>query len=298
MPDVLFRVPDSAGELYERIDYPAGELQVRLLPAAIKQLFESEGVTILCRRAHQHLMELMLLGDAIAHLIPPHLASTLVLPYLPYSRADRRFQEGDCNGLKTFGDIFNWSGSFGRIRTLDVHSFRARKCIGPLDNISPEPFVAQAMTDVHKRTGSFPVVLLPDEGAKRYAIKDALQCAKKRDAKTGKLTGFKVPEFEQTSALIVDDICDGGGTFIGLAKEIRRQRLHGRKRELLTDQGLKLYLYVTHGIFSKGLRELLDWFDKVYTTDSVYPDCVGGGLYFPSARLQVFECEPVLLEGK
>ena len=56
--------------------------------------------------------------------------------------------------------------------------------------------------------------------------------------------------------LIVDDICDGGATFVGLAKELRAA---GAK---------KVYLYVTHGIFSKGLP--LEGIDKVFTTDSYF----------------------------
>lgn len=49
--------------------------------------------------------------------------------------------------------------------------------------------------------------------------------------------------------LVMDDICDGGATFISLAKEIKAH-------ELYNDQ--ELWLYVTHGIFSKGKQTLLD----------------------------------------
>lgn len=68
------------------------------------------------------------------------------------------------------------------------------------------------------------------------------------------LDGRQYFERGRTIALIVDDICDGGGTFVGLAKELRAAG------------ATRVYLYVTHGIFSKRLP--LEGIDHVYTTDS------------------------------
>lgn len=48
---------------------------------------------------------------------------------------------------------------------------------------------------------------------------------------------------------------DGGGTFTGLAKELRNKNAG------------KLYLAVSHGIFSKGFDGLND-FEKIFTTNS------------------------------
>jgi len=58
--------------------------------------------------------------------------------------------------------------------------------------------------------------------------------------------------------LIVDDICDGGGTFIGLGEAIKK-----------INPSAKLELFVTHGFFTKGLDKLLKLYDTIYTTDSV-----------------------------
>jgi ribose-phosphate pyrophosphokinase len=70
-----------------------------------------------------------------------------------------------------------------------------------------------------------------------------------------------VPDTINSAVLIVDDICDGGGTFIGIAKALPKD--------------VKKYLYVTHGIFSKGLRELTGHFEHIYTTNS-YPHGYAG----------------------
>jgi ribose-phosphate pyrophosphokinase len=63
---------------------------------------------------------------------------------------------------------------------------------------------------------------------------------------------------------IFDDICDGGRTFIEIAKVIKSHVWPSDEKF----QG-KIYLVVTHGIFSAGLLELSKWFECVYTTNSV-----------------------------
>jgi ribose-phosphate pyrophosphokinase len=301
---VVIRVPESAGQHYERIQYPAGELQIRLTPGAISTLYGSRDVTVICRSAHQHLMELALLSDAL-HALCGHLDTTLVLPYLPYGRADRRFTEGDCHGLKTFGSILDWTLGYNRVKTLDAHSFRAAKNVAHLEDISARNFITRAMADIADRTGHLPALLLPDQGAARYKFSEVVQCAKRRDPATGQLSGFEVPEFERQDALIVDDICDGGGTFIGLAQEINR--MYGPSiTDPASERYKRLSLYVTHGIFSRGLKELLGYFEKVYTTDSVFQASRVAAKDFEvhrpelwgKNRLEVYDCEPLLLEAK
>ena len=85
-----------------------------------------------------------------------------------------------------------------------------------------------------------------------------VECSKKRDIKTGKLSGFTVyaDDLEGNTCVIVDDICDGGGTFNGLAQELKKKNCG------------KLILIVTHGIFSKGFEQLAKSFDHVYSTAS------------------------------
>lgn len=290
---MIIRVPESQGVLYERVTYPAGELQIRLTRAAISTLFGTDRVSVICRSAHQHLMELALLSDAIHNLVPT-VDSQLVLPYLPYGRADRRFQEGDCHGLKTFGQIVGWMG-YCRILTLDVHSFRAPKLVGNLVNINPRNLITRAIADICDSTGHLPMILLPDEGAKRYKFEGALQCHKTRNPTTGALSGFEVPDFDRDSALIVDDICDGGGTFMGLA-----QAINTAEKAFSRIPRKRLYLYVTHGIFSQGFKTLFEHFERIYTTDSIAEHDglkrFEKGIYFPGQKLQVYDCEPALLE--
>jgi len=80
--------------------------------------------------------------------------------------------------------------------------------------------------------------------------------AKDRDVKTGNITRTSItPIVHGGNAIIVDDICDGGRTFIELAK-------------CLKPACDKVYLYVTHGIFSKGLDVFDGLIDHIWTANS------------------------------
>jgi len=83
---------------------------------------------------------------------------------------------------------------------------------------------------------------------------------KKRDVSTGKISGFGCEPLPKGigRVLVVDDICDGGGTFLGLF-----DAMNFGTGQVAAD------LYVTHGIFSQGTAALLSRYGTVYTTDSI-----------------------------
>lgn len=251
-------IPDDETLKYERFTYPAGETQIRLLPSEIAKVVEANEIRVTARGVQNDIAPLACLTDCLQDLNMCQMS--LILPYLPYSRADRRFVDGDCLGLKVFATLVN-ALQYDQVFTLDVHSIQARKYINNFINIEPTSLVESILS----RKKENYIVLLPDEGAlERY--KDlpckVLHCTKKRDPKTGKLSGFEVPDkknFKDTDRiLIVDDICDGGGTFIGIADALADNEVMVSSMEL----------YVTHGIFSKGMSYLSTKFDKIYTSES------------------------------
>lgn len=69
----------------------------------------------------------------------------------------------------------------------------------------------------------------------------------------------KLKDQSQKPILIVDDLCDGGGTFMVEAEFLRGKGVTN-----------DLCLFVAHGLFSKGCEVLYDFFKKVYTTDSCF----------------------------
>ena len=79
----------------------------------------------------------------------------------------------------------------------------------------------------------------------------------RQDNRIGKGQFDVAREKRGDNVYIVDDICDGGRTFIALASEIRARNAGA------------VYLIVSHGIFSYGEEPLRrGGIDHVYTTDS------------------------------
>lgn len=193
--------------------------------------------------------------------------SNLILPHVPGGRQDRLKWEGDwLFTLKYVAGLINQL-QFSTVVTLDPHSLATTALIDRV--MVPEihldglfKWYGQFM-DIPKYDG----VIAPDAGAAKRAEKVAEQLGvpvyyarKKRDPETNKLSGFAIPDDLPSNShyLVVDDICDAGGTFIGLAKVIAEEG------DATAD------LFVTHGIFSKeaGLR-LKKHYGNVYATDSI-----------------------------
>jgi ribose-phosphate pyrophosphokinase len=199
----------------------------------------------------------------------------LHIPYFLGARSDRKFQEGGCNYIKdVIAPIIN-DLELSCVTVLDPHSDVVEACISNLDKDDNVDLVKWALDDLYPNpcllTFDQPFFLVsPDAGAlkKVYHLAeqigydhDIIVASKHRDIKTGKIlsTEVKVPLVTTgKDFIIVDDICDGGRTFIEIAKEIRKQV-----------DNAKIYLIVTHGIFSAGLTELEQYFERIYTTNSV-----------------------------
>lgn len=189
---------------------------------------------------------------------------SVFLPYIPGGRQDRIANQGEAFTLKVFADIIN-SQNYTRVFTIDPHSDVTTALINNCVVIPVAPIIKRFVND-------YDVVIVPDAGASKkiydYYLKGIdyqgkiVQCLKKRDTKTGKLSGFEIvnPDLINSSrCVILDDIGDGFGTHIGLAKEI------------LCRNPCRLSVYVTHGIFSKGEDCVLDYFNEVITTNSFKP---------------------------
>lgn len=125
--------PEDKGIKFNQFRYPAGEEQVRIKAEEIEKIAVSDEIIVTARiSSSSDILGLMLLTDAIGY----NSKRTLILPYLPYSRADRRFVEGDCHGLKTFGQLID-SLAYDKVVTLDVHSKAARQYISNLFVVDP-----------------------------------------------------------------------------------------------------------------------------------------------------------------
>lgn len=190
----------------------------------------------------------------------------LIMPYIPYARQDRQCEEGESFTLKVFTTLIN-SANFDNIIVLDAHSDVAPALLNNCTNISNEQYVDMTFHYIAEYYDADITLISPDSGANKKANKlyDNLQvfsslvkCDKRRDTKTGKLNGFEVftNDLKGKTCLITDDICDGGRTFIGIAEELKKKNAG------------KIYLFVTHGIFSNGFEELNKHFAGIFSTNS------------------------------
>lgn len=182
------------------------------------------------------------------------------IPYFPAARQDRVMISGEPLSVKVYADIIN-GFHLNKIQVFDPHSEVTPALLNNCEVITNYHFIQKVTAIINQNV----VLISPDGGAlkKIYKVSEFLdgvevvECSKSRDVKTGKLSGFKVysDDLEGQNCLIVDDICDGGGTFIGLAEELKNKNAG------------KLYLAISHGIFNKGF-EGLQVFERIFTTNS------------------------------
>ena len=170
--------------------------------------------------------------------------------------------------------IINSQG-FSRVIVMDPHSDVLEACLTNYKKIDNFRLVDYALANINGRSSQTAIVS-PDAGAlkkiydvaKEFGITNVVTASKVRDISTGNIVRTELPIMDLTDIqdiIIIDDICDGGRTFIELAKVIKEQ----------TDK--PIHLIITHGIFSAGFSELEKYFESIYTTDSIHPDIIEKG---------------------
>lgn len=253
---------------YELIQFSGGEPHVKVRPL---KLYDE--VYIAARlRTPEEFMSLLAMVDACKRAYPEAMI-TCKIPYIPGGRQDR-YLNGEALTVKIYTEILNNAG-IDKIITWDPHSEVQTALLDMEVEVMPGLVLAtQAIRRVSEKYSQMPLIVFPDTGAKKKYVSQYasflfdipetkpwyITADKNRDMKTGKITGFRLLDDYDFSdgrpVIIVDDICDGGGTFIGLGEELKRQGADN------------IYLYITHGIFSKGFKDLRRVFNHIYTTRS------------------------------
>jgi ribose-phosphate pyrophosphokinase len=229
---------------HKAFQFPGAEAHVVLEPTATVQVAYVQGAD------GNDLFKLAMWADACKRT--GGLTTVLALPYLPGARQDR----GAPLGAKVYADFINSLG-IDHVVCVDPHSDVAPALYDRLTVVPITEVIALS-------AAGFQGVIVPDLGARKRAEAVAAkldlpiyQATKHRDFATGKLSSFECePLPEHGDFLVVDDICDGGGTFLGLADTTGLHRT-------------RLGLWVTHGIFSNGaLGKLFDKYSWIASTDS------------------------------
>lgn len=247
----------------EHIVFPTGEKHIR-----IRNLNSVDDVVLVYNDPTGDVMKLGMAVDICRRANVESI--TLIIPFVPYARQDRIAARGDPFSIRVFANFVN-SLNLNRVLMTDPHSE-----ITPalLNNswVMPQYEVARQAVLLLDEYSVDPIALVaPDLGAAKKIIAlrahlferyhttfPIIQCDKTRDVETGKITDFRILDGDPKGfhCLMIDDICDGGGTFLGLSDVLAAAGAG--------DQSL----YVTHGIFSKGIDILKEKFQTIFTSTS------------------------------
>jgi ribose-phosphate pyrophosphokinase len=253
-------------KLVETFKFPAGECHVKIDGVDISKETNVQAYL----NNSDDIIGLLLTVDAIRRL-NPNTFIYLTIPYFPYARQDRVCNEGESLSVKVMADLIN-NLQCARVTVCDPHSDVTTALLNNCTVVSQADILLGSNL-AQKILEEKLALVSPDAGAekKTRAVAKLLSkegqavevfCSSKaRDTLTGKITATEVYGDVRTKKLIVlDDICDGGKTFIELAQVLKQ------------GGATEIYLYVTHGIFSKGLSELKNHFKHVYCFHTMLPE--------------------------
>lgn len=269
--DPDFRPIEGSNLNFECLTFPGGEEHIVIQHPYIWNIKETVSSVIITVRvtSSSDMIRLLLAADAVKRQFRCDIY--LFMPYFPAARQDRIVNEGEALSVKVYADMINSCG-FKSVTVVDPHSEAVGACVDNIIVKDNHEFVLEVLRTIYpqSRQELVPFLVSPDAGASKKAIKlcsvlnkvnkiDLLKCDKSRNLKTGQIESFDVyaDDLQGRDCIIVDDICDGGGTFLGLADALKEKNCGS------------LYLAVTHGIFSQGYSFLKKKFDHIFTTDSL-----------------------------
>lgn len=270
-------------------NFPDGQRSVEVLNPDMLHHFSSAIISL----NFTNFADLELLGSLILVLKRYDVDDiTLYCPYLLGARSDRRFNLGDENYLRMVLEVIKNLG-VKHIQVLDLHNPSAH-ATGILPEVEEDEMSLQNITldelllfkqseidHILNYVSSHDVVVIvaPDAGAsdraekfkkflEKYMGKDIYSiCLEKTRTTEGitivpsrpilTTTRDLINKSDNALILTVDDICDGGGTFLASSEALKK-----------FFPTAKQALFVTHGIFSKGVQTLLTSFDRIITTNS------------------------------
>jgi len=214
--------------------------------------------------ANDNLMELLITLDALRRASARRV--TAVIPYFGYARQDRKSGSRTPISAKLVANLITEAGA-NRVLTMDLHAGQIQGFFDiPVDNLFAAGMFAR---DIQERfTGQDIMIVSPDVGGvvRARAIATRLNCdlaiIDKRRERAGVSEVMNIiGEVEGTDCIIVDDICDSGGTLCNAAAA------------LMAEGARSVNVYVTHGVLSGGAvaRIAASPIQVMTITDSIEP---------------------------
>lgn len=251
----------ASNELVELKKFAGGECHTKFLTS----FHEDDKIRIHTRlNSSDDLMNLCLAVDALRRMNVEHIEA--FIPYVPYARQDRVMVPGEPLSVKVFASILN-SLHLKKVTVFDAHSDVSVALIDQCENTPNYEMVKYFIQNMG--LADFTLVS-PDLGAYKKVDKLAQHIQYKgnivtgikiRDLSTGQITKSDVntEDLKGRPCLVIDDICDGGRTFIELATALKAKHAGD------------LYFIASHGIFSHNALDRLKeaGFKQVGSSNSI-----------------------------
>lgn len=236
--------------------FPDGEVQIML-----GEVDRKDYVSVRCRITNAE--DLFILMQVMDILERQEVEYNLLIHYLMGMRMDRVMDFNRPFTLKIVGNILHKCRA-NEIAFLELHSDKIEYLYPDDRRLYMSPGIQ--VKNLNINFDDYQLVA-PDHGAwerythEKFYDKDVpiICCKKVRDVKTGKILSIEVENpksLDGRPLLIVDDLCDAGGTFLGVAKALRKY----------TD--VPLNIYVVHMVNPKGIENLSKTYDHVWFTNS------------------------------
>lgn len=249
--------PQQAGDMFKYFQFGSGENHLQILAPS------SSHVEIMFRYSgDQSLIQLLLLTDALrrqgAELID------LCIPYFPGARQDRVCNSGEPLSVKVYADLINHQ-HYHKVCVFDPHSDVLVALLNNVHVVKNHRFIKDVVTDIKSDF----ILVSPDAGSNKKIFELSVQLGgvpvvradKIRDVQDGAIIGTEVfcDDLSGKTAVIVDDICAGGRTFIELAKKLKAKNCK------------KIVLIVSHYEGTADQSKLVEsGIDALYTTNSLH----------------------------
>lgn len=214
-----------------------------------------------CPPTDQNLMELLIMLDTFKRASAERV--TAVIPYFGYARSDKKARPRVPIAAKLMANLIDTSGA-DRVLTIDLHASQIQAFFDiPVDHLYAAPVIVRYFQE---NPIEDLVVVSPDTGgaerARAYAkrLNAGLVLVDKRREKANVAEVMNVVgEVEGKNCLIVDDMCDTGGTICKVAAALN------------TNGANQIFACFSHGILSGNATKNLEksHIEKIIVTDTI-----------------------------
>jgi len=216
-----------------------------------------------CPPVNDHLMELLVMADACRRASAKSV--TAVVPYMGYSRQDRRPRATrSAISAKLVANMITGAG-IGRVLTVDLHAEQIQGFFDiPVDNVYASPVL---LGDAWRQGYPNMIVVSPDVGgvvraralAKRLDDVELAIIDKRRPRPNESKVMNIIGEVKDKTCVLIDDMVDTAGTLCLAAQALK-------------DEGaVRVVAYITHPILSGAAVEKISKsaLDELVVTDTI-----------------------------